>query len=99
MLRAELANDLSDADVAALVDQYEAEWPGLYLCRVGDARNVPRPSYIRLTSDRSVPPKLQDRMVANLRNSKVLDLDAGHMAMLSKPDGLGELIMQAIEST
>ncbi len=99
MLRAELCNDLSEADAAALVDQYEAEWPGLYLGRVEDARSVPRPAYIRLTSDRSVQPKLQDRMIANLQNPKVLDLDAGHMAMLSKPDGLGKLVMQAIEST
>ena len=99
MLRAELCSDLSDADAAALVDQYEAEWPGIYLGRVGDARSVPRPTYIRLTSDRSVPSKLQDRMITNLQNPRVLDLDAGHMAMLSKPDRLGALIMQAIEST
>jgi pimeloyl-ACP methyl ester carboxylesterase len=98
MLRAELGSDLSEADAAALVDRYEAEWPGLYLGRVGDARSVPRPAYIRLTSDRSVPPKLQDRMIANLQNPQVLDLDAGHMAMLSKPDELGRLIMQAIAS-
>lgn len=99
MLRAELCNDLSEADAAALVDQYEAEWPGLYLARVEDAQSVPRPVNVRLTSDRSITPKLQDQMITNLQNPTVLDLDAGHMAMLSKPDGLGKLIMQAIEST
>lgn len=99
MLQAELANDLSDTDAAALVNQYEPEWPGLYLGRVEDARSVARPAYIRLTSDRSVPLKRQDRMIANLQNPKVLDLDAGHMAMLSKPEELGKLIMHATEST
>ncbi len=99
MLRAELCNDLSETDSAALIDQYEAEWPGLYLARVGDARSIPRPAYIRLTSDRSVRPKLQDQMIANLQNPRVLDLDAGHLPMLSQPNALAKMVMEAIEST
>lgn len=99
MLRAELCNDLPDEDVSVLVGRYEVEWPGLYLGRVNDPRQVRRPAYIRLKDDHSVPPKLQDRMIANLQQPKVFDVDAGHMVMLSKPHALGQLIMQAIEST
>ena len=98
MIRAELCNDLSDADTATVVDRYEAEWPGLYLTPVDDVRDVPGPLYVRLARDRSVPPVLQERAIANLPDPEVVELDAGHLAMLSRPEELAELVSEAIDT-
>lgn len=99
MLRSELCNDLAEEDTVTLIDRYEAEWPGLYLAPVGAATYSHRPTYIKLLDDRSVRPRLQDRMIQGLPDPHVVTLDAGHMAMLSRPDDLGKHVMQVIEST
>ena len=96
MIRTELCSDLSDADTTTVIDAYRAEWPGLYLTPVEDARHVPRPLYIRLTRDQSIPLSLQDSAIENLPDPAVVDLAAGHLAMLSRPGELGRLVMKAI---
>ncbi len=99
MLRRELCNDLSEADAAELVERYEAEWPGLYLNRVDRGSLVPEFVYIRLVKDCSVPPALQDKMIKQLPNAKVFDLESGHMVMLSRPQNLAEIIAGSPRST
>lgn len=99
MLRAELCNDLASQEASFLIDRYQPEWPGLYLGRVQGAQSIQRPIYIRLTNDQSVSLKLQDQIIENLSHPTVMELDAGHMAMLSKPEALGKMIMEAVQST
>ena len=41
--------------------------------------------WIRLNDDRIVVPEKQDRFIENLGGCEVLELDAGHMAMVSRP--------------
>jgi len=99
MIRAELCNDLSDSYALKLIERYEAEWPGLYLARMEDSLDFPHSVYIYLKRDLCVPPKLQKRVIANLQKTTVVELEAGHMVMLSSPDALGEIIMDVSKST
>lgn len=52
---------------------------------------IPR-SYIRLLRDASIVPTNQDKMIANLGGADVIDLDAGHMAMISQPARLADIL-------
>ncbi|MCU1456278.1 MAG: esterase [Actinomycetia bacterium] len=49
-------------------------------------------TYVRLLQDVSLLPEAQTRMAANLREPTIIDVDAGHMVMISKPDALAEVL-------
>ena len=48
--------------------------------------------WIRLNDDRIVVPAKQDRFIENLGGCEVIELDAGHMAMVSRPEDLARLL-------
>jgi pimeloyl-ACP methyl ester carboxylesterase len=48
--------------------------------------------WVRLTRDVIVAPEKQDRFVENLGGAEVVELDAAHMAMISRPRQLGEVL-------
>jgi pimeloyl-ACP methyl ester carboxylesterase len=52
---------------------------------------IPR-TYVRLTRDASITLDAQNMMIANLGEVGVVDLDAGHMAMISDPQGLAAIL-------
>jgi pimeloyl-ACP methyl ester carboxylesterase len=54
---------------------------------------IPR-TYVRLTDDAIVSPDTQNQMIANLGGAETVDLDAGHMAMISRPDDLARVLNQ-----
>lgn len=98
MIRRELCNDLAEQDTTAVVSRYEAEMPGLYLTPVGGPPASPRCGYVKLLKDRSVLPAQQDQMIARLDNPRVHEIDAGHLAMLSAPASLAEVLMREASS-
>jgi pimeloyl-ACP methyl ester carboxylesterase len=49
-------------------------------------------TYVRLLRDESVSLTTQDEMLARLGRPSVVDLDAGHMAMISQPQALASLL-------
>lgn len=58
----------------------------------GLSRPLPR-TYVRLTRDASLSLDTQDRMIEHLGGDvEVIDLDAGHMAMISHPRELAALL-------
>ena len=57
----------------------------------GLQHHVPK-TYVRLLQDASIVPEAQDAMIANLGDCDVVDLDAGHMAMISRPKELAALL-------
>jgi pimeloyl-ACP methyl ester carboxylesterase len=87
-------NDMDEADraftLARLVPEAlnvisePADLDGLRL-------DIPR-TYIRLLRDASITLASQDRMIANLGAAQVVDLDAGHMAMISRPTELAAIL-------
>jgi len=54
---------------------------------------VPR-TYVRLLQDASLGLASQDRMAANLGDVQIVDVDAGHMAMISRPVELARVLNQ-----
>ena len=49
-------------------------------------------TYVRLLHDESLTPATQDQMAANLAATDIIDLDAGHMAMISQPEKLAAIL-------
>jgi len=52
---------------------------------------IPR-TYVRLLADQSLLLGSQDEMIANLGGADVVDIDAGHMAMVSQPRQLADIL-------
>ncbi len=99
MIRSELCDDLSPEDVDEVVNRYAAEWPGLYLTPAPALPDGLPTSVILLTRDRSVPPTLQRAIAKRLGVSRTRELDAGHLAMLSRPGELAAWIDLARSGT
>jgi hypothetical protein len=57
----------------------------------GPPHEIPQ-TYVRLLRDASLSLDAQDRMIANLGDVDTVDLDAGHMAMISRPRELAEIL-------
>ncbi len=57
----------------------------------GLGQPIPR-TYVRLGRDASIERAGQDRMIGNIPGCEVRDLDAGHMAMISRPDELAAVL-------
>lgn len=91
MIRSGLCNDLDDADTADVIARYEAEFPGLYATPVPGPAIIPS-TYGRLTRDGSVAPSAQLKMVSRLKSPDVVEIDAGHLVMLSKPEELARVV-------
>lgn len=91
MIRGELCNDLDESDTARVVARYEAEFPGLYVTPVGRPPAVPS-TYVRLSRDKSLAPALQSKMVAHLDSPHQVEVDAGHLVMLSQPTELAAIL-------
>jgi pimeloyl-ACP methyl ester carboxylesterase len=51
-------------------------------------------TYIVQTLDQSFAPDLQRRMLANLRDPEVLEIDAGRNSMITQPERLAELLLR-----
>jgi pimeloyl-ACP methyl ester carboxylesterase len=92
-------NDMDDEQIAYLLGILTTEVPGVIEEPVdlgGLAGTTPR-TYVRLIEDRSLELSSQDRMIANVRAAgttavDVVDLDTGHMVMISRPDALADLL-------
>ncbi|MCU7374319.1 alpha/beta hydrolase [Paucibacter sp. O1-1] len=96
MIRQELCNDLEPSMAELVISRYAAEFPGLYLAPTAATPAPGGASYIKLLKDQSLPPALQDRMVARLRQPRLDTLDAGHLAMLSAPQALARKLDQLV---
>lgn len=88
-------NDVTDRDVldwglSILVPEAPATVtdPMVLATMPRDVRRV----WIRLNDDLIVVPEKQDRFIENLGGCEVLELDAGHMAMISRPQDLAALL-------
>ncbi|SFJ83732.1 Pimeloyl-ACP methyl ester carboxylesterase [Paenibacillus sp. UNC496MF] len=91
-IRAGLCDGLGEAQTEAVASGFVPEARRLYTepCR---AAVPPVPSvYIKLTRDKEFDPRLQDRMIANLSPGRVAALEAGHLPMLSDPEGLRAIL-------
>jgi pimeloyl-ACP methyl ester carboxylesterase len=87
-------NDLDDEQFAWMCAQMVPEAPGLLTQPVdlSPLRNgVPR-TWVRPLNDAIVAPEEQLRFATNVGDCPVVDLDAGHMCMISRPDEVAALL-------
>lgn len=63
----------------------------------GLRRGIPA-TYIKLWQDQSVPPDLQDSMIHNIGTPHVVEMDAGHNVMISRPEALARLLNELARS-
>jgi pimeloyl-ACP methyl ester carboxylesterase len=94
LARAMFCNDMNEVQVAATLDQMVPESIGV-LSEPSDLTGLRQPiprTYVRLLRDASISLDVQNQMIENLGPVEVVDLDAGHMAMISRPRDLADII-------
>jgi pimeloyl-ACP methyl ester carboxylesterase len=87
-------NDLDDDQFAWCLERLVPEPPGLPNEPVdlsGLRSTAPR-TWVRTTRDAILAPDLQLRFVERVGDCPVVDLDAGHMCMISQPERLAEIL-------
>ena len=88
-----LCNDMDEATAASTLDRLADDSAALLSEAVdlsGYKREIPR-TYVHLTRDQCYVEELQQRSIALLRPD-VIDLDTGHMAMISAPAELATVL-------
>jgi pimeloyl-ACP methyl ester carboxylesterase len=91
--RRALCNDLDEPTTRLVLENLRREAPGLYTEPLPGTIPASMPTlYVKLTADHGFSPALQDRMIARLQNTRVEELDAGHLPMLGHPEQLAEII-------
>jgi pimeloyl-ACP methyl ester carboxylesterase len=88
-----LCNDLDDEATTFTLSCIVDDAAGLLLEPVDltGLGNVPR-TYVRLTADQTYPPELQAKAIGVIEPVDVVELDAGHMAMVGKPQALADIL-------
>lgn len=92
--RAMFCNDMDDAQAAYTLDRMVPEAVGVLgepVDLTGLTQPIPR-TYVSLTQDASIDIAAQQAMIANLGEVDVIELDAGHMAMISRPAELARIL-------
>lgn len=98
LIAKQYCNDLDAATTELVLSRVVPESPRLYSDRVQWIAQ-PNVSYVRLTEDRSAPPKTQDRMIERIHASRIDELATGHLPMLAQPRALAELLNRYTRSS
>jgi pimeloyl-ACP methyl ester carboxylesterase len=94
MSRGLYGNDLDDDQFEWMVEHSLPESGRVLLdpCDLsGLAHPIPR-TWIRLLRDQAGTVEMQDQFIVNLGGADVIDLDAGHMVMISQPAALAAVL-------
>jgi pimeloyl-ACP methyl ester carboxylesterase len=99
MQRTMFCNDLDESQARFVLDHCGTEVLGVVgenVTRAGIPPELPK-TFVKLWRDQSLPPDNQDQLIANLRASPggavdVVEIDAGHMVMISRPDALAAML-------
>ena len=87
-------NDMNGAQTASTLARMVPESLGV-LTEPSDLTGLRQPvprTYVRLTLDASLSLDTQNQMIENLGDVDVVDLDSGHMAMISHPGELAGIL-------
>ncbi len=92
--RSMFCSDMNSEQARFVLDRLvpEAWSPMLEPSRLAGLERGVAATYVKLLRDVVVPPALQDEVIANLGSVEVVELDAGHDAMVSQPKALALLI-------
>jgi pimeloyl-ACP methyl ester carboxylesterase len=97
-LLAQQCYDMDEAQTAFTLDVAvpEAYWPVREPVDLAGLRHPVRRTWVRLTGDRIFPPEVQDEMAARTGCTTVVDIASGHMAMISRPRALADVLNQVL---
>jgi pimeloyl-ACP methyl ester carboxylesterase len=95
MVRGLFCSDMNEEQARFMVGHFGNEVVGIVgerVTRAGIPTDLPK-TYVKLVEDQVLVPAMQDELIANLRESPggavdVVEVDAGHMAMISRPERL-----------
>jgi pimeloyl-ACP methyl ester carboxylesterase len=87
-------NDLDDAQMAWMTKRMVPEAPGLLIepVNLSPLRSKMPRTWVRPLHDAIVEPDRQVRFASNVSDCNMIDLDAGHMCMISKPRELAAIV-------
>lgn len=95
--RTALCNDLDEETAALALSEMQADTTAL-LSRASDLtglQGLGRVTYVRTTLDQTLPPEQQDAAISAVGECDVVEVEAGHLAMYSRPEELAALIVAA----
>ena len=87
-------NDMDAEQTASTLERMVPEAMGV-MSEPADLTGLRHPiprTFVRLTDDAIVSLETQNRMIENLGGADVVDLDSGHMAMISRPADLAQIL-------
>ncbi len=87
-------NDMDTEQARFTIERMVPESPRLIFEHIGHRglrEPIPR-TYVRLGQDLALSPAKQDQIIENMGGADVVDLDAGHMAMISRPKELADIL-------
>jgi len=87
-------NDMDEEQTRFVLDHLVAEaWlPMRTPTQLAGLRQGLPATYVKLLQDQSVPPLLQDKMIGNVGAPRVIEMEAGHNAMISEPEALARIL-------
>jgi pimeloyl-ACP methyl ester carboxylesterase len=100
MATALFCNDLSDTQTAWMLARMVPEAASVLL-EPNDLSSLPKDlprTWVRLLRDVAAPTETQNEYIKNLGGAEVVDIDCGHMAMLSNPAALAAIIDSAADA-
>ena len=91
-IRAGLCNDLDEKKSLQVIERFIPESKRLYLDKIQTVGLPENSLYINLKKDQAFNENMQRKMISNLHAKKVIDIDAGHLPMISKSTELAHAL-------
>jgi pimeloyl-ACP methyl ester carboxylesterase len=86
-------NDLTRAETDQVLTRYVPESVMLYTQAAEHTLPASIPKfYVKLSKDKSLSDNLQQRMIRHLDADRIATIDAGHLAMISEPQKVAEVL-------
>lgn len=94
VIRKGLCNDLSKEQADEVFRRFTPESRSIYEQKITyDFPDIPK-LYIKLTNDAAFGIQLQEKAINNLKPETVIEVNSGHLPMISKPDELIKIIKE-----
>ncbi|MFD2587242.1 alpha/beta fold hydrolase [Croceitalea marina] len=99
VIKEELCNGLEISQSKEVIERFSPESIKLYTTKIHYDSLPKNTLFIKLSNDKSVSQNMQNKMIENLNCKEVVELNSGHLLMLSKPKQLAEIINNYLNKT
>lgn len=91
-IQSELCSDLKKEQCSKIISRFTPESKSLYTTRI-NYWSLPKATlYIKLTKDKAFSIDIQEKMARNLKAKEIVELESGHLPMLSQPEELAKIL-------